>query len=242
MRAEETFFRGYRRETMIDGAEILCNPAGEKRLKLSMKMPLVGDALVGMPTWVAEPYEDLAKPEFAFKSPISSTKELDPMRLHIFSLPAEDREDPDEKPPTGKLPEWRKELMTFESVRLCSFKVERNSDGDVSLTFSAYLGRTGKYLKFADDYFDSSLFIRYDAAQPSLLDENPNVQPTAPAPETKPNGAAALPPHDDHETERSAAADPALDPEFEVSKPKGAAKNPEPKHKPVGGGRLVRLQ
>jgi hypothetical protein len=65
---------------------------------------------------------------------------------------------------------------------MCSFKIERASDGeqqedpDIVLTFTAYLPRTGKFLQFADENFNSSLFIRYEAAQPTLLDENPNVK------------------------------------------------------------------
>ena len=219
MRAEETFFRGYRRETIIDGATILCNAAGEKRLKLSMRLPLSGDQLVGMPSWVGEPFADIAKPEYAVKS-ISSTKELDPMLLHVFGLPPGEKKD-------------EKELITFGAVRMCSFKIERDSEEEhppISLTFTAYLPRTGRYLKFADDNFNTSIFILYEAGQPSLLDENPNVQATDPGPETskpaKPNGATTIPPHDEFEKDRAAAADPGLDPEFDL-------KPAKPKEKPV---------
>jgi hypothetical protein len=116
MRNVDTFFRGRRRESFIEGAAILCNAAGEKRLKLSMKIPLVGD-----------------------------------------------------------------QLITFDGVRMCSFKIERENDNesehpDIALTFTAYLPRTGRFLQFADENFASSLYILYEAAQPSLLDSNPNVK------------------------------------------------------------------
>jgi hypothetical protein len=166
MRAVDTFFRGHRRETIIDGAAILCNPAGEKRLKLSMRIPLSGDQLVGMPTWVSEPFDDIAKPEFAVKS-VASSMELDPMILRVFALP-----------------DSEKELIVYDGVRMCGFKIERDTQDEhpvIVLTFTAYLPRTGKFLKFADDYFTSSVFIRYEAAQQSLLDDNPNVQPVDPA-------------------------------------------------------------
>ncbi len=168
MRSVDTFFRGHRRETFINGATILCNAAGEKRLKLSGKIPLVGDQLVGMPTWVEGPFIDISKPEYAFKSPISSNMELDPMILRVYSLPDGD-----------------KEAITFDGVRMCSFKIERDGDGekehpDIVLTFTAYLPRTGRFLKFADDNFGSSLFILYEAAQRSLLDDNPNIQADEP--------------------------------------------------------------
>jgi hypothetical protein len=164
MRNVDTFFRGHRRETFIDGAQILCNAAGEKRLKLSLKIPLNGDQLVGMPSWVGEPFGDISKPEYAVKS-IASTMELDPMNLRVHGLPE------------------GKEAILFDGVRLCSFKIERDSETtkehpEIVLSFTAYLPRTGKFLKFADDMFGSSLFILYEAAQQSLLDTNPNNQPT----------------------------------------------------------------
>jgi len=170
MRNVDTFFRGHRRETFIDGATILCNSAGEKRLKLSMKIPLTGDQLVGMPTWVEGPFVDISKPDFALKSPISSDMELDPMVLRVFGLPE------------GQLPLGDQDaLITFDGVRMCSFKIQR--DDDISLTFTAYLPRTGMFLAFADENFKSSLYVVYEAAQPSLLDANPNVQPNDPAPD-----------------------------------------------------------
>ncbi|HEV8189484.1 MAG TPA: hypothetical protein VGP83_17145 [Pyrinomonadaceae bacterium] len=210
MRAEETFFRGYRRETLITGATVLCNAAGEKRLKLSMSLPLSGDQLVGMPSWVGEPFAIIAKPEYKVKS-INCTTELDPMILHVFALP-----------------EGEKEIMTLHSVRLCSFRIERETDEEyppIALNFSTYVPGTGKFLKFADDYFEKSIFIRYEAAQQSLLDDNPNQQPVDPAPLLMPpNGAASKPPSDDFEEDRKAANDSALDPEFEMPKPAAAAR------------------
>jgi hypothetical protein len=167
MRSVDTFFTGYRRETFIDGAQILCNAAGEKRLKLSMRLPLTGEALVAMPTWVGEPFNDISKPEYAVKS-IASNMELDPMILRVFHLPDSEQAQ-----------------ISFDGVRMCSFKIERETEAqqehpDVVLRFTAYLPRTGKFLKYADDNFNSSLFIRYEAAQPSLLDANPNVAPVDP--------------------------------------------------------------
>jgi hypothetical protein len=162
MRNVDTFFRGYRRVTIIDGATILCNSAGEKRLKLSMKLPLSGDQLVGMPSWVGEPFNAIAKPEFAGKH-WASEMELDPMLLHVFMMPQSE-----------------KEAFTLESVRMTNFKIEHDAEDEhpnLILSFTAYIPRTGKVLKFADDNFGSSLFIRYEAAQQSLLDDNPNVQP-----------------------------------------------------------------
>lgn len=163
MRNVDTFFRGRRRESFIEGAAILCNAAGEKRLKLSMKIPLVGDQLIGMPSWVSQPFSDIAKPEYAVES-IKSGMELDPMICRVYALP--DDED---------------EAITFDGVRMCSFKIERENDSesehpDIALTFTAYLPRTGRFLQFADDNFAASLFILYEAAQPSLLDNNPNVK------------------------------------------------------------------
>jgi hypothetical protein len=213
MRAEETFFPGYRRETIIDGAQILCNAAGEKRLKLSMRLPLSGDQLVGMPTWVGEPFVGIAKPEHKVKS-ITSLTELDPMLLHIFPLPQSE-----------------KEIMTFAAVRMNSFKIERESveeNPPIILSFTAYLPTTGKFLKFADDYFEKSVFIRFEAAQQSLLDDNPNEKPTAVAPPPPPtiNGKllSSSSEDDDNETARKEAVSPALDPEFEFPKPAAPAK------------------
>lgn len=147
---------------MIDGASILCNAAGEKRLKLSMKLPLNGDQLIGMPNWVSAPFDVIAKPDNAGKA-LVSTMELDPMLLHVYALP-----------------EAKKEAMVFDAVRMCNFKIEHDPENNVALTFSAYLPRTGKFLKFADENYGSSLFIEYEAAQPSLLEDNPNVQATDP--------------------------------------------------------------
>jgi hypothetical protein len=163
MRHVDTFFRGHRRETRIEAASILCNTAGEKRLKLSMRIPLAGDQLVGMPPWVSEPFSAMATPDFAGKH-WASEMELDPMLLHIFTIPLSE-----------------KEVMTFDAVRLTGFRIEHDHDDpehpSLALTFTAYVPRTGKFLKFADDNFGSSLYIRYEAAQGSLLDDNPNIQP-----------------------------------------------------------------
>jgi hypothetical protein len=163
MRNVDTFFRGRRRESFIEGAAILCNAAGEKRLKLSMKIPLTGDQLIGMPSWVAQPFSDIAKPEYAVEM-VKSGMELDPMICRVYALPDDEEE-----------------AITFDGVRMCSFKIEREKDNDsehpdIALTFTAYLPRTGRFLQFADENFATSLFILYEAAQPSLLDNNPNVK------------------------------------------------------------------
>jgi hypothetical protein len=163
MRNVDTFFKGRRRESFIEGAAILCNAAGEKRLKLTMKIPLVGDQLIGMPSWVSQPFSDIAKPEYAVEM-VKSGMELDPMICRVYTLPDDEEE-----------------AITFDGVRMCSFKIEREKDNDsehpdIALTFTAYLPRTGRFLQFADDNFASSLFILYEAAQPSLLDNNPNVK------------------------------------------------------------------
>jgi hypothetical protein len=161
MRHIDTFFKGYRRETFIEDARILRTKAGEKRLKLAMRIPLSGDQLVGMPTWVSAPYTTIAKPENAVGH-FASTMELDPMRLHVFMLP-----------------EAQKEAIDFESVRMCKFRIEQETKEEhpaLALHFAAYLPRTGRYLKFADDNFCSSLFILFEAMQPELLDTNPNVK------------------------------------------------------------------
>jgi len=208
MRSVDTFFRGHRRETFIDGATILCNAAGEKRLKLSMKLPLVGNQLVGMPEWIEGPFIDISKPEYAFKSPISSNMELDPMILHVYGLPED-----------NVLAATTHELVTFDGVRMCAFKIERDTDSekehsDISLTFTAYLPRTGKFLKFADDNFNTSIFVLYEAAQKSLLDDNPNLQPTDSP--TQPEQAQEEATTDEYEAERREAVSPAHDAEFDV--------------------------
>jgi hypothetical protein len=163
MRHVDTFFRGHRRETLIEGASILRNKAGEKRLKLSLRIPLAGDQLVGMPPWVSEPFSTMAKPDFAGKH-WASEMELDPMLLHIFSLPQSE-----------------KEVMTFDAVRLTGFKIEHDHDDpehpSLALTFTTYVPFSEKWLGFVGKNFGSSLFIRYEAAQGSLLDDNPNIQP-----------------------------------------------------------------
>jgi len=231
MRNVDTFFRGYRRETFIDGATILCNSVGEKRLKLNMRLPLSGDQLVGMPNWVGCPFDDIAKPEIAVKT-VASTMELDPMLLHVFALP-----------------EGEKEVATFDAVRLCGFKIEHDGEDEhpnIVLRFTAYLPRTGKLLKFADENFGASLYIRYEAAQGSLLDDNPNVQPIDEPGNGSPgggaNGAEAEPDDDEVaeeetspiteqpdqaaavEADRRASLDPKLDPEFDFTNKKGTGK------------------
>jgi len=192
---------------MIDSATILCNKQGEKRLKLSMRIPLTGDQLVGMPTWVGAPFDVIAKPENSGKS-LASTMELDPMLLRVFLLP-----------------NTEKEAITLDGVRMCGFKVEHEPDEEIALTFRAYLPRTGRFLKFADDNFGSSLFIRYEAAQQSLLDDNPNVQPQG-EPETdddqQPDEEDAE--EDDQPTgeedDKKSALDPSRDAEFASAKDK----------------------
>jgi hypothetical protein len=219
MRPVDTFFRGYRRETFIDGAAILCNAAGEKRLKLSMKIPLTGDQLIGMPTWVSVAFEVIAKAENAGKSH-SSSMELDPMILRV-----------------SLLPDAKTDAITFDGVRMCSFKIERDSDADkehpdVVLTFTAYLPRTGKLLKFADDNFNSSMFIKYEAAQQSLLDDNPNVQPADAPPETKDEDEDKDDDDDEYEKVRKVAVSKEMDAEFGVvagKKSKAKVKAPPPR-------------
>lgn len=191
MRNLDTFFTGYRRETIIDGASILCNKAGEKRTKLSMRIPLSGDQLVGMPTWISSPFDVFAKPENAGKS-WGSSIELDPMRLHIFAYPDAD-----------------KEAIEMNSVRMTGFRIEHDAEEDLVLAFTAYLPRTGSLLKFADDHFDKSIFIKYEAMQPELLDTNPNNQPTADA-----RGANQPDGDDEFEEERREAVSRDHDPEF----------------------------
>ena len=216
MRNVDTFFRGHRRETFIDGATILCNAAGEKRLKLSMKLPLTGDQLVGMPTWVEGPFVDISKPDFALKSPISSNMELDPMILRVYCLP-------EDKLPLGD----QEALITFDGVRMCSFKIQREDkdDPDIALTFTAYLPRTGKFLAFADENFNASLYVVYEAAQQSLLDTNPNVQPNDPSPDDEEDDDDDEKEADEFEAARREATSPAHDEEFGVVSGKKAIKD-----------------
>lgn len=186
MRHIDTFFPGYRRKTFIDGCTILCNTAGETRLKLSMKIPLSGDQLVGMPTWVSAPFGAIAKSDYAIKS-ITSAMVLDPMLLHVFG---------------GEQSE--KELIAFEGVRLAGFKVEHDNEDEhpnIILTFTAYVPRTGRFLKFADDHFGYELYVKYEPAQQSLLDDNPNVQTIDAKIETEDDEEDELPEHEEESPE-----------------------------------------
>ena len=95
------------------------------------------------------------------------------MLLHVFAMPQSE-----------------KEMFLLEAVRMTNFKIEHDAEDEhpnLILSFTAYIPRTGKVLKFADDNFGSSIFIKYEAAQASLLDDNPNIQPIdEPKPEPAP--------------------------------------------------------
>lgn len=44
--------KGQEREVTIAGASLLCNKAGEKRIKIGVHMPLTGSKLAKMPEWI----------------------------------------------------------------------------------------------------------------------------------------------------------------------------------------------
>ncbi len=64
---ETELFGGNRRKAELDAFHVLRSKAGEKRLKLAMRMPLSGESLVAMPDWIGTTYEAMHKDDSAMR-------------------------------------------------------------------------------------------------------------------------------------------------------------------------------
>jgi len=155
-----TFFPTARKECRMiaNGTGPLVNKAGERRIQLSIAMNLSDGKLVGMPDWIAIPYEMVAKISNGVDKP-KSLVQLDGVNVEIYTTPQTAE-------PTIKL----------DSCTLRAFVIQRagkeKANGelaDVELHFVLYSsGWVPALWKWIGDNLNATFFALFSGTQMSL--------------------------------------------------------------------------
>lgn len=177
-----TFFPGSRKELLIESITLLQTRAGESRIKLGLVMPFSDGKLVGMPSWIGDSYDVIAKED----SLLTSDKwrhDLKEMTLIIYST--EDSQKP-------------AQLAVAPLLNSFSLRRDPQDEGDeelsdVNLHFVAYIGATTQLWSWFYLHFRKSIFVKFETTQADLPLAQPDKQMSL----------------DDHEAARKDATSPA---------------------------------
>lgn len=147
---EATFFaENTRRECILVGASTL-NREEEKRVKLALRIPLTGQTLQGMPAWMGDAHDAVARTVTSATLDVSYKG----MNINVFSTDqAADRE------------------LQIPSATLGKFNVSRSGDSenpDVDLNFVAIAPFNTRFWKWAGDMTGYHFFVKFEAAQREL--------------------------------------------------------------------------
>jgi hypothetical protein len=186
----KTFFPGTRKEVLVESISLLMTRAGEKRIKVTFSMPLGDQKLVGMPTWLGDSYDVIAR-EDSMLAADKWSHDIKEMVLTIY--PTEDGQKPS---------------LVVKSPLMSAFTLRRDpqtegSDelSDVNLHFFAYIDASIGNWDWLYKNFRASAFMKFETTQAEL------------ALEPKPDNQMSLV-GDDHEADRREATSPAHDQEF----------------------------
>jgi len=211
---ENTFFpQTVRRELKLRSAASLVGKNEERRIKLALTMPLTGHALVGMPGWLGEAHDAVAKSintatvDVSFKG----------MNIEVFATDQSDRQ------------------LIMHNCQLMKFAVVRSGESenpDVNLLFNAYAPFSTDAWKWAGDISGYHFFARFEQTQTSLDDatEEPEEEDEVGVSPDEDDSQMSLqgPDSDEFEEERREAIKPEHDAEFA-----SAARRPRGFNKPT---------
>lgn len=151
------FFPGARKEVRVQGITLLQSSEGEKRIKLDLLMPLDDGKQVGMPGWIGDAYDHIAKAETVEKY-TKFDVELEAMSLYCHST-----EDAD------------KPMQTLFNGLLNSFSISRGKQDDddedlggIGLKFTARIPSNPKLWSWLYPYHRNSIFVRFETTQADL--------------------------------------------------------------------------
>jgi len=210
---EETFFaENTRRECILVGASTL-NRDEEKRVKLSLRIPLSGQSLLGMPDWLGDAHDAVARTVTSATLDVSYKG----MNINIFA--------------TDQSPE--RELQ-IAAAALGKFNVARSGSGenpDVDLHFVAIAPFNTRFWKWAGDMTGYHFFAKFEAAQRELTVDKPTADgKAAAANDDQPSLLVA---------EEEDLTGPEHDEEFASTTPKKGQRPPKSKLDPAGRKRIA---
>jgi hypothetical protein len=209
---DQSFFpQTVRRELKLRSATSLVGKNEERRIKFALTMPLTGGSLVGMPGWLGEAHDAVAKSintatvDVSFKG----------MNIEVFATNQSDRQ------------------LIMHNCQLMKFAVMRSGESenpDVDMVFNAYAPFSTEAWKWAGDLSGYHFFARFEQTQTSLddaadeeeEDDDDDSQMSLKGPDS-----------DEFEEERREALQPEHDAEFASAKDKAAARRPRGFNKPT---------
>ena len=147
---ETALFGGHRRKLELESWQVLRSKAGEKRLKMEMRMPLSGESLIAMPDWVGNTYEVMIKDGSApRRGPLD--RYLEGMTFEVF--------------PTEK---HRSRALSLTGVTIKNLCVDRDGEEDtaeVSLRFVLYSPGNVQGRDWAWDLIGGSFWGTFEYSQ-----------------------------------------------------------------------------
>ena len=183
----QDFFPNLRRRVELEDWAPLMNEQGEKRIRLDLLMPLTGEAIVGMPHFVAPAWEKMEAQDSAIKD-VPFVTEIEGVTVEAFatdsSAPMElewgvglDEAQEQEKEKRRKLLLTSSTLRNFKLVR-----VTREKQKIVGLRFSILTKNDTYLVLWAYKYHGSTFWCQFTETQPEI--KAPEAQMNLNAPET----------------------------------------------------------
>lgn len=164
----KTFFPGTRKELITQSVQLLETRAGEKRLKLSLIMPLVDDKLVGMPSWIGDSFDVICK-EGSLLTEDKWGHKIKDMVSTIFNTDDADRSK-----------------FVVNTPLLVGFSLQRKKAGgdednlpDIYLHFYGYLVASQQLWNWFYEKRGNSMWVNFETTQKELpLGENKQMNLT----------------------------------------------------------------
>lgn len=157
---EKTFFPGTRKQLRVETIQLLTDRADVSRIKVAFSMPLDDGKLTGMPAWIADGYEHMAKEE-SQESSIKFAVQLSEMSLYMHTT-----ED------------IAHAAQTLFSVTMKDFKLDRDDTdeeddevAEMAIYFVAYIPGNRKVWDWLYPYNKKNVYVRFDTTQPDLADK-----------------------------------------------------------------------
>jgi hypothetical protein len=173
------FFEGRRRKMFLLRYTHLKTRAGEERIKLELKMPMLNEELQGIPETISEAFETMAKDKSAI-SRSALNIEYKGMTIEFFSA------DNSPEPFTGK-----EGMASATSAMLCKFALVAAGEGEkreLDLQFTAYVPANVAMLDWARLHLHNAFFTEAEYSQSEMEftpdveeSEIPDSDPDAPA-------------------------------------------------------------
>lgn len=150
---ETHFFDGARREMTLSKYELLETTGEEKRSKLTIEMPLSDRGVIGMPSWISDPFAEMGKAaSLTGRTAIEAM--CDGMTIEIYA--------------TDKAK--RRTLMST-GVMVTAFSLVATGDGDkrdIALTAVIYVPANIALHQWAWDHIHKTFFAQFEYSQSEI--------------------------------------------------------------------------